>query len=212
MSDYRYLLFPRGNQPATGEVAELQNYAGPLLVRFAVGTERKTNSLAIAFEAEAFERALQAHAGFRALIHQWERRGATVLEHLSFVKDSQALRPVPANQNFPGIGTQFALSGSKKSASVTAQDKLIAAKELAAREALGRSLLGVQQTIQRHRSLESIAAWAPYLLIAAGSLLTIAAGTYTYQRLQDSRDERRKETIERVTNNPMQENLDAAEE
>lgn len=207
MSEYRYLLFPRGNQPTTGEVGELQNYSGKLLGRFAYGTDRKTGSLAIAFEADSFAQALETHKGFKALIHKWELRGATVCVHLGFVKDSQALRPVPTNQWSPH--PQHSTFQPQPSSTVTAQEKLIVAKELAAQEALGRSLLGVQQTKEQHLFLTRVAGWVLYLFIAAGSLMTIVAGIYTYQRLQDAPGERRKETIERVAEDAMQEKLDA---
>ncbi|TWU29862.1 hypothetical protein [Bythopirellula polymerisocia] len=207
MSEYRYLLFPRGNQPTTAEVGELQNYSGTLLGRFAYGSDRKTNSLAIAFQADAFDQALQTHKGFKALIHKWELRGATVVEHLGFVKDPQALRPVPTNQWHPN--TQPSTLHSQPTAHVTAQEKLIAAKEQLAHEALGRALISVHQTKQHHQYLERFATWAPYLLIAGGSLLTIIFGAYTYQRLQDTKGESRKEIIDRVVEDTMQENLAA---
>jgi len=207
MSEYRYLLFPRGNQPTTGEVGELQNYSGKLLGRFAFGKDRKTESLAIAFEADSFAQALETHKGFKALIHKWELRGATVCEHLGFVKDSQALRPAPTNQWSPN--PQHSTLYPQITSTVTAQEKLIAAKELAAQEALGRSLLGVQHTKEQHKLLTRFAGWVLYFFIAAGSLMTIVAGIYTYQRLLDAPGERRKETIERVAEDAINEPLEA---
>ncbi len=203
MSAYRYLLFPHGHQPTMGEVGELESFADALPDRFAYGKDRKSGNLAIAFPAEAFEQALENHIGFKALIHTWQRHGATVVEHLGFVKDTKALHPVSTNPYAPT--SQHLDLPSQHHAHVTTHDKLVAAKELAAREALGRARLGLQQTVQRHQVLHFFAGWVPYLLIAGGTLLTILAGTYTYQRLSDSGVESRKETIERIADDAVQE-------
>ena len=94
MTAYRYVVFPPGRQPSADEAAELQNYARLLENHVAYGTNKHDGGLAIAFEAELFDRALAKDAGFEALIRRWEVRGCQLVEHLGFVKDYAALKPI----------------------------------------------------------------------------------------------------------------------
>ena len=96
MTAYRYVVFPPGRQPAVEEAAELQTFDHLLEHRFAFGTDKHDGGLAIAFEAELFDRAVSKDADFEALIRKWEVRGCRLVEHLGFVKDAAALRPLKA--------------------------------------------------------------------------------------------------------------------
>ncbi|MBA3481218.1 MAG: hypothetical protein H0T51_05325, partial [Pirellulales bacterium] len=83
----------------------------------------------------------------------------------------------------------------------------LAAKELAAKEVVVRSLLSVERTIQQYAVVQRIAAVVPYLLIALGATMTIAAGLYIRDRMQKSDRESRQDTIERVVEDPLREPL-----
>jgi len=198
MSDYRYLVFPRGKQPTVGEAAEFQNLSGVLAGKFAIGTCRKTGGLVFALDAATFYHAVTTHRGFANLVQKWEVRGCTVVDRLSFVKDAEALRPVQPNLWSPDIGSA---DGS------TSFGKRLVAKELAAKEAVARSMLGVQQTLDRYDGLQRCAAAVPYLLIAVGVAGTIAVGFYVSGRLLDEGMEQRRETTIRVIDSPLDQPL-----
>ncbi len=80
---------------------------------------------------------------------------------------------------------------------------MLAAKELAAKEALARSQLAVERSLEGYKWLERFAALAPYLLMGLAALATIGLGAYATNRLRQSDRERRKETIERITDDAM---------
>ena len=199
MSAYRYVVFPRGKQPTDIEVREFQKFAGALANQFAFGTCRDDGRLVVAVDRQAFDHVLNIDAGFEAVIRRWEARGCELADHLAFVKNAAALRPTPANlwQAHDGRGTIQALRNEEQRAS----------KELAAREAIGRSLLGVERTLERFAAVQRIAAAMPYALIGLGAAVTIAAGLYVRDRMENSDRERRQETIERVVENPWSDSL-----
>ena len=199
MSDYRYLVFPRGKQPTVDEAAEFHNLSGILAGKFAIGLSKKTGGLAIAFKAAAFNDTLAKQRGFASLVYKWEVRGCEVLERLPFVKDAAALQPVQPNFLDPDK------SSSHRSTTV---GKRLSAKELAAKEAVARSLLGVQRTLDRYDALHRYAALVPYLLIALGTLGTILVGFYAGNRLLDPQTEKHRETTVRVSSDPMHQPLE----
>lgn len=200
MAAYRYVVFPKGRQPTVDEVAELRGHASALGHRIATGVRSRDGALAMAFEAEAFDRLLALDASFEVLVRRWEVRGCELVDHLSFVKDSTALRPVrTAPQRAPD---------ALPSDTAARNDKMLAAKELAAKEAVARSQLDVAQSLSHYEALARFGAMVPYLLIAAGALLVIGTGFYAANRLQTSGRERRKETIERVNDDAMRQPLD----
>jgi hypothetical protein len=201
MSAYRYVVFPRGKQPTDIEVREFQRFAGALANQFAFGTCRDDGRLVVAVDRQAFDHVLKIDAGFEAIIRRWEARGCELADHLAFVKNAAALRPTPANlwQAHDGRGTVQALRN----------DEQRAFKELAAREAIGRSLLSVERTLEQFAVVQRVAAAMPYVLIGLGAAVTIAAGLYVRDRMENSKQERRQETIERVAEDPLDESLAA---
>jgi len=201
LSTYRYLVFPRGRQPSADEAGELQNYASVLKNRLAVGRSRQDGTLVIAFDQDVFDQALNTHAGFETLIRNWERRGCEIVDKLGFVKDAAALRPTPSHHWAPTEDTLVDRG--------TPFHKRLAAKELAAQEAIARSWLNVQQTLERHLLLQRIGKAVPYALIACGTLVVIITGFYVSNRMKNADRERRSETIERVTEDAMEETLEA---
>ena len=195
MSAYQYVVFPRGRQPTTAEVAELQKFAGALANHFAWGTCRHEPRLAIAFEQRGFDHVRQIDSGFELLIAKWQAHGCELLSHLQFVKDPSALHPVRdsalANHDFRGT------------VSAMRNDERIASKELAAKEAIGRSLLCVEQTLQRYAIIERFGAALPYLLMGLTALVLLATGLYARHRLLNADREPRQETIERMLDEPL---------
>ncbi len=194
MSAYRYVVFPRGKQPTTAEVAQLQTCAAALGGRFAWGTCRHEPRLAVAFEGPTFDHVLASDAGFEQLISKWKSRGSELVDHLGFVKDAAALKPAP-------VVAAAAHDGRADIHSVR-NDERIAGKELAAKEAVAQSLLNLNRTLERYGVIQRVAAAVPYLLIAAAAMLTIAVGLYARDRLQNSGREPRQQTIERLATEP----------
>jgi hypothetical protein len=190
MSAYRYVLFPRGKQPTADEVRELQNFAGALANQFAWGTCRDDGRLALAVDRQSCDHVQQIDSGFAALIRRWESHGCELLPHLAFVKDNAALKPTPSFAWLAQDGR-----GTVQSRRTESQ---LAGKELAAKEAVGRSLLAVQQSIERYAVIQRVAAAIPYGLIALAAITTIGVGFYVRERLLNSGRERRQETIERM--------------
>jgi hypothetical protein len=190
MSSYRYVVFPRGKQPTADEVREFQQFAGALANQFAWGTSRDDGRLALAIDRAACDHVQQIDSGFAKVIRRWESHGCELLPHLAFVKDSAALKPAPS----------FAWLANDGRGTVQSRraETFLTAKELAAKEAIGRSLLAVERTVQRYALLERIAAATPYALMAIAAATTIGVGIYVRERLLDSGRERRQQTIERM--------------
>jgi hypothetical protein len=194
MSAYRYVLFPRGKQPTADEGRQLQQFAGALANQFAWGTCRDDGRLALAVDRQSCDHVQQIDSGFASLIRRWESHGCELLPHLAFVKDAAALKPTPSFAWLTQDGR-----GTVQSRRAESQ---LAGKELAAKEAIGRSMLAVQQSIERYALLQRIAAALPYALMALAAVLTITAGWYIRNQLLNSGRERRQETIERMLEEP----------
>jgi hypothetical protein len=191
MSAYRYLVFPKHQQPTTDEADELQSYTSLLKHRFAVGRERKSESLVIAFEQELFDQTISSNEGFELLIRKWQVHGCELVDKLKFVKDHDALRPVQVRGR------------------PVSQDKLLTAKKQLAQEAIARSLLSVHRTLEHYTWLQRMGRAVPYALIAFGTVGVIIAGFYISGRIQSGERERRQDTVERVSDDGMNESLEA---
>lgn len=194
MSAYRYLVFPLHQQPTADEAAELQSFAASLKLRYAVGKERKSETLVFAFELESFDHAMAQEKSFELLIRKWQSYGCELLDKLKFFKDHDALRPTIARNS-------RALS----------PDKLVAIKKELAQEAIARSLLSVHRTLEHYTWLQRVGRAVPYALIAFGSIGVIIAGFYVSGRMQASDRERRQDTVERVSGDAMDQELTPAE-
>jgi hypothetical protein len=195
MSEYRYVVFPKGKQPTTAEVGDLQSFAGALANHFAWGTCRHKPRLAVAFDGRSFDHLVKIDAGFERLIGKWQARGCDVADHLAFVKDPTALRPISA--------AGHANDGRASVATLRVAEQLTA-KELVAKEAIGRSLLAVEQTIQRYALVERIGTALPYAFMALAAAAVITAGFYIHHRLTNSPTETRQATIERLVKEPTE--------
>jgi hypothetical protein len=188
MGAYRYLLFPKHQQPTVDEAAELHNYIPLLKGRWAIGHERKTEALAILFDQEIFEQAM-ADEGFEMLVRKWQVHGCELTEKLKFVKDPAALKPTQ-----PRI-TQRHMS----------TEKILRGKKYLAEDAIAKSLLSVQRTLERMSWLERIGRAVPYAMIALGTVGLLITGWYIHHRLSNADRERRTVTIERLADNPVAE-------
>lgn len=204
MSDYRYVIFPRGRQPAVGEVQQLQAFAGALANHFAWGTCRDDGRLAIVFEARGFDHLKASNAGFDALLERWTLHGCETVDHLKFVKDAAALKPVAAAPKPVAAAAPRATPPQPGAQQHVPSEKIHgairdAAKELVAHEATARSLLSFDRTMQRIAAAQRFAAAGPYLLMAIAAALIIALGLTIRHRLIDSSPERRQDAIQRMT-------------
>jgi hypothetical protein len=188
MGAYRYLLFPKHQQPTADEVAELHSYLPLLKGRWAIGHERKTDALAILFDQEIFEQAM-ADEGFEMLIRKWQVHGCGLTEKLKFVKDSAALKPTHSH-----VAERY-----------LSPERILRGKKYLAEEAVAKSLLSVQRTLERMSWLERVGKAVPYAIIACGTIGLLATGWYVHHRLSNTDRERRTETIERMADNPAAE-------
>lgn len=203
MTAYRYMVFPRGKQPTVDEARQLQQFAGALANQFAWGAVRHDGRLAIAFDARAFEHVKASDAGFEALLARWTARGCETVDHLGFVKDAAALRPMATApqgtlpQRAPRTAADESDQSTVEPPSVSAH-KRDAAKKLLTQESMAQSLLGVQRTLDRYNAWQRFATAAPYLMMAIAAAMTLAFGFYIRDCLVNSGRERRQETIERM--------------
>ena len=149
--------------------------------------------LALAFDAREFESARSTRPDFARLIERWQVRSGVVHEKLLFIKRPTALQPTPAG--FVHEPTE--LKG----------EKLIKRKRVAAEDAIGKAKLELDRTLRRYAWVQRVARVLPYALMGLGALMTIAAGIYASQRLLDAQGERRQETIERVADDAMGQQL-----
>src|SRR5690606_8553509 len=109
--------------------------------QFAWGTTRHDFRLTLAVERQSFDHVHKIDAGFAKLIARWLQHGCELVDHLAFVKNAAALRPAPSH-------AWHAHDGRESIETRRAADQLVA-KEHAAREAVGRSMLAVQRTLDQ---------------------------------------------------------------
>ncbi|MEM8947121.1 MAG: hypothetical protein AAGD11_18250 [Planctomycetota bacterium] len=193
MSDvYRYVVFQPQKQPTAEEVAALKACCETGKFRFAIGVNGADGGLALAFDAREFD-AARATSGQFARLQRWQVRGSAVENRLLFITRPTALQPTP-------------VAFLHKPAELTGE-KYIKRKRTAAQEALGQASLKLNRTLQRHAWVQRVAKVVPYLLMGLGALATIGAGIYAGQRLLDSQGERRRQTIQRVADDAMEEGL-----
>ena len=219
MSAYKYVVFPRGHQPSAAELAQLQSVAAALGGRYAWGTCRDEPRLAVAFEAATFDHVRSIDPAFDRLIARWQSRGCELSDHLKFIKDPAALNPKsshPASPASPDSSIRHSSFRHSSFASDPNRNPTLNPNRLPSdlqptdyslqplHSSLAHSLLAVDRTLQRYNTFARLAAAAPYLLMAAAALLTIAFGLYARDRLMNSGREPRQQTIERLATEPEQ--------
>lgn len=190
---YRYVLFAPGKQPSVEEVAQLREWSAATKQRFAVGISNDSGGLAIAFDGTAFDAACSANGKFAKLLRHWKMRGCVVVDKLPFIKKPTALQPMPGGLLHEAVERR--------------SEPVLKHKRLAAQEALGRAGLKFQQALAQHAWLHRVAAIVPYALMGFGGVLMIVLGAHLYQRLLRSPVERRQQTIHRVADDAMDEQL-----
>lgn len=205
MSAYRYVVFPVGHTPNAGEMATLRGYSEHLNNHIALG-HRRDGGLAIAFEAEPFDRLRGLEPAFEDLLTQWRARGGEVVEKLSFVKDS---KPWKAIDKAPKATAPASAPPSRAVPWHGAPEDLQQVR-VSGREAEGRARLGVAQVVAQAEQFERAAGWMPYALWGLGAVLILGAGAYLGIRLTDSESETRADTVERVADDPIGEPLTPA--
>lgn len=194
MGAYQYIVFLPGKQPTVDDVREFQKHAGALAGQFAWGTTRHDFRLTLAVERQSFDHVRKIDPGFAKQVARWQQHGCELVDHLAFVKNAAALRPTPSH-------AWHAHDGRESIETRRAADQL-ATKELAAREAIGRSLLAVQRSLDQIALIQRLGAAVPYALIALGAITVIGAGFYIRDRLVNSGRESRQATIERALEEP----------
>lgn len=194
MGAYQYIVFLPGKQPTVDDVREFQKHAAALAGQFAWGTARHDFRLALAVERQSFDHVRKIDAGFRQLIDRWQLLGCELVDHLPFVKNAAALRPAPSH-------AWHANDGRESIHARRAADQLLE-KEHAAREAIGRSMLAVQHSLDQIALIQRLGAAVPYALIALAAVTLIGTGFYVRDRLLNSGRESRQATIERALEEP----------
>ncbi|TWT98109.1 hypothetical protein Pla108_22660 [Botrimarina colliarenosi] len=202
MSAYRYVVFHPGAPPTAEELGALRRYAELLNNHIAWGTHRHNGALAIACEAEPFDRLRGIDPAFEELLLQWQARGGHVAEKLPFVKDSKAWRTMekPADTKAP---PRAPASDAAPSAS-NRQNEL---KPPDAREAVGRVRIKAAKITAQAERIERAAGWTPYVLWGLGAALVLGAGFYLGSRLLAAGGERRSATVERIADDPIGQSL-----
>lgn len=201
MSAYRYIVFPTGFTPNADEMLSLRRYAEHLNNHIALG-HRRDGGLAIAFEAEPFDRLRGLEPAFEELLTQWRARGGEIAEKLPFVKDS---KPWKAIDKPPKAAA--ATHSAPLPLPLDSPPRDLHEARLDGREAIGRTKIAVAQIAAQAEQFERAATWMPYALWALGAVLVIGAGSYLAMRLTDSENETRAATVERVAENPIGESL-----
>ena len=175
------------------EVAVLDSCCEVCKIRYAVGINGADGGLSLAFDAREFESALSTSSEFARLLERWQVRGSAIHKRLLFIKKPTALQPTPSS--FLQEPTE--LPG----------EKFLKQKQSTAQDAIELAGLKVHRTLQRHAWVQRVAKVVPYLLMGLGTLATIVAGIYAGQRLLDSQGERRQQTIQRVAEDAMDQQL-----
>lgn len=210
MNVYRFVVFPSGASPSREEIAAFRCYADLLEQRVAYGRHRADGGLAIACEAEPFERLRGLDPAFNDLLIQWQARGARVVERIAFSKDNELWKKrLPDADRSRKRPTKK--SGAKRPPPSPAPPDEFEAKNLNhhAREAEGLGRLSIARQSARGRRYERLAAWLPYLLWLAGGVATLAAGGYVAHLLLNASGESRSETIRRLATDAMEQPIQA---
>jgi hypothetical protein len=205
MVAYRYLTFPRGVAPTGDELAQFHDLAQRFGLRLAHGVDRERRGLAIVTEAEPFDHAVGVEPALADLLLKWRVRGAEVREHLKFARDSEAWKQLEHEgdkriaptrpQRLEGESSPNVVTSRR---SVPTPRQQLAAKQISARESLGRANHDLERTKAAVERLERAARLAPYALWAIGVAGIVATGVYVGSRLLGSDRERRADTVERL--------------
>lgn len=201
MSAYRYVVFPHGAKPSAEEMAALRRYADHLNNHIALGIHRRDAGLALAFEAEPFDRLRGFEPAFDDLLTHWQARGGEVVDKLPFVKDSKPWKsvekppkappPPPTQHHVPADRPHRELSEARTDA----------------RELEGRSRLAAARIAAQAERLERAAGWLPYAFWGLGAALVLVAGGYIGSRLLGSESETRADAVQRIADDPIGQSL-----
>lgn len=204
MSAYRYVVFPVGFTPTADEMAALRRHAEHLNNHIALG-HRRDGGLAIAFESEPFDRLRGIEPAFEDLLTHWRARGGEITEKLPFVKDS---KPWKAIDKAPKAAAPS--QTASRPVPLDSPPRDVREARVDAREAVGRTRLGVAQIAAQAEQLERAAGWMPYALWGLGAVLMLSAGAYLGMLLTNSETETRADTVERVADDPIGQSLTPA--
>lgn len=189
-----YILFPRYAQPTQSEARALEGCTHAT-GEPRMGIDKRSGGLAIAFEATAFKSARHSLFEFDALVSAWEKQGCHVSDACSFAPNLLALQPKPdpAGKAFP---TPDELAPLEPQA-------------LRAREAVALARLETAQVAEGiKQGGELVRQLVPYLVVCVVLGCMLYVGYAAYQAAQNIDIETRRETIERVGKEPLNETLE----
>lgn len=218
MAAYRYLCFPTGAQPSAADLVCFRSYHELLDNHVAYGVRREDGALVIVCETESFDRLCDLDPKFNELIRSWCNYGVEMTDTLGFVKEVKLWKQILQAEPTPDLASQTEQQTSKSS--LDEQDtqrsrftawmfgeRLIQKKQELADESYGRGLLDIHRSAEQARRYELVAAALPYLLWGVAAVLVISFGAYISDRLLDSNRESRSETIHRINEDAMNEEL-----
>lgn len=204
MPAYRFVAFPTGAVPSAAELAEFSGFAELLQHRIAYGKHWPSGGLAIACDAEVFDRLRRLDPAFEDLLTKWQVRGAEISERLAFSKDTKPWKKLKQAQiNLSKPSEKRRLPERPIRSSQTPDEFQAVALERSARESEGWGRIEIAKQIGRGASYQRLAARLPYIPWVAGAVVVMATGIYLGHRLQAPRRERRSETIERLAEDAM---------
>lgn len=203
MNPYRYVVFPPGVVPLSGEVAKFRRYTDLLDRHVAYGKRRSDGGLAIACDAEPFDRLRGLDPAFEELLLKWQVRGGEIVEKLPFTKDPDPWKKIDEHQATPT--EEKRKSNSPKPINHGVSE--LQSKQAIAKEAEAKSHLAIDRTAHRGKEYERLAGWLPYAFWTIAGVSLLAFGGYIGFQLLNKEGERRTETIERIAIDPMKELL-----
>ncbi len=218
MAAYRYLCFPSGAQPSAEDLVRFRSYHGLLDNHVAYGVRRDDGALVIVCETESFDRLRDLDATFNELIRSWCDYGVGITDTLGFVKEAKPWKQILQAESTPALATQPEQEVSNSSlleqepqrSRFTAWmfgERLTLKKQQLADESYGHGLLEIHRSAGQARRYERVAASLPYFLWGIAAILVLIFGAYVSNRLLDSSGESRSETIHRINEDAMNEDL-----
>lgn len=198
MSAYRYVVFPTGAAPSADELRTLRRYAEQLNNHIAYGVRRRDGALAIACEAEPFDRLRGLEPAFDELLLHWSARGAEVEQKLPFVKDTARWKRLEAESAKHPASKHHAATPPKAAADDAPERRSPVERSADARLAEASGRLAAARAAARAESYQRWAAVLPYVFWALGATAVLAVGGYIGSRLLGSDVESRSSTIERM--------------
>lgn len=210
-----YVVFPAGRKPTPAQLHSLGSFGRHFADGATIGYDIDTRRPAIRFPREAFLRLRTADVQFESLITAWDRHGCPVQNKLHFMEDPTTLQepidapqepmPEPARKRRPEE-ERPALAPPDFSDLVVSRQPLqesLEHKQARAQESQAISRLGTLEHVLKAEAIGNFARYVPGLLGILIFALIVTAGVLMYNRVSNSKMEPRRDTIERMTKQPV---------